>query len=180
MGGGARKSSNVIRGDHFSELTFKGKIGQFSLWLAPNPPPPPPPLPQAIRSWLPRQLYSNQNSATCNIDLNMGGKTHNIAFSIFRSKVVKQFSRFTTTFLVSSQTYSRYVHCYIKQFTWASWVSCLSMGLWVSHDQLALTIYTCGMIPHSAPSARYWKWVPWAVQQWSEKVCTAKNSNKEN
>ena len=26
-GGGSRKSSNVIRGDHFSELTFKGVIG---------------------------------------------------------------------------------------------------------------------------------------------------------
>ena len=26
-GGGLRKSSNVIRGDHFSEVTFKGRIG---------------------------------------------------------------------------------------------------------------------------------------------------------
>ena len=26
-GGGSRKSSNVIRGDHFSEVTFKGRIG---------------------------------------------------------------------------------------------------------------------------------------------------------
>ena len=26
-GGGSRKSSNVIRGDHFSEVTFKGGIG---------------------------------------------------------------------------------------------------------------------------------------------------------
>ena len=26
-GGGPRKSSNVIRGDHFSEVTFKGGIG---------------------------------------------------------------------------------------------------------------------------------------------------------
>ena len=26
-GGGSRKSSKVIRGDHFSEVTFKGGIG---------------------------------------------------------------------------------------------------------------------------------------------------------
>ena len=26
-GGGSRKSSNVVRGDHFSEVTFKGGIG---------------------------------------------------------------------------------------------------------------------------------------------------------
>ena len=26
-GGGSRKSSKVIRGDHFSEVTFKGEIG---------------------------------------------------------------------------------------------------------------------------------------------------------
>ena len=26
-GEGSRKSSNVIRGDHFSEVTFKGGIG---------------------------------------------------------------------------------------------------------------------------------------------------------
>ena len=26
-GGGSRKSSNVIKGDHFSEVTFKGGIG---------------------------------------------------------------------------------------------------------------------------------------------------------
>ena len=26
-GGGLRKSSNVIRGNHFSEVTFKGRIG---------------------------------------------------------------------------------------------------------------------------------------------------------
>ena len=26
-GGGSRKSSNVIRGDHFREVTFKGGIG---------------------------------------------------------------------------------------------------------------------------------------------------------
>ena len=27
MGGGSRKSSNLIRGNHLSEVTFKGRIG---------------------------------------------------------------------------------------------------------------------------------------------------------
>ena len=30
-GGGSRKSSNVIRGDHFSEVTFKGGSAKFHL-----------------------------------------------------------------------------------------------------------------------------------------------------
>ena len=43
-GRGTRKSSNVIRGDHFSEVvTFKGgRSAKISPCLAPNPPPPPP------------------------------------------------------------------------------------------------------------------------------------------
>ena len=43
-GRGTRKSSNVIRGHHFSEVvTFKGGGGsaKISPCLAPNPPPPP-------------------------------------------------------------------------------------------------------------------------------------------
>ena len=35
--GGSRKSSNVIRGVHFSEVTFKGGIGEISPYLGPNP-----------------------------------------------------------------------------------------------------------------------------------------------
>ena len=34
--GGSRKSSNVIRGGHFSEVTFKGEIAQISPCLASN------------------------------------------------------------------------------------------------------------------------------------------------
>ena len=40
-GGESRKSTKVIRGDHFSEVAFKGGIGQISPCLALNPPPPP-------------------------------------------------------------------------------------------------------------------------------------------
>ena len=39
VGGGSRKSSNVIRGDHFSEVTVKEGIGKISPCLAPNLPP---------------------------------------------------------------------------------------------------------------------------------------------
>ena len=42
-GGGWRKSSEVISGDHFSEVTFKGGIDKISSCLVPNPPPPLPP-----------------------------------------------------------------------------------------------------------------------------------------
>ena len=31
LGGGSRKSSKVIRGDHFSEVTFKGGSAKFHL-----------------------------------------------------------------------------------------------------------------------------------------------------
>ena len=42
-GGGSRKSSKVIRGDHFSEVTLKGGIGLISPFQVSNPPPSPPP-----------------------------------------------------------------------------------------------------------------------------------------
>ena len=38
-GGGSRRSSNVIKGDHFSEVTFKGGSGKFIPCSAQNPPP---------------------------------------------------------------------------------------------------------------------------------------------
>ena len=38
----SRKSRKVIRGDHFSEVAFKGGIGQISPCLALNPSNPPP------------------------------------------------------------------------------------------------------------------------------------------
>ena len=49
--GESRKSSNVISGDHFSELTFKGGSAKFNLVYPQilRPPPPPPPL-QAINN----------------------------------------------------------------------------------------------------------------------------------
>ena len=39
-GRGSQKSSKVIRGDHFSKVTFKRGIGQILPHFAPNPPPP--------------------------------------------------------------------------------------------------------------------------------------------
>ena len=44
MVGGLQKSSNVIRGDHFSEVTIKRGIGNITLF------PPPATLPQAINN----------------------------------------------------------------------------------------------------------------------------------
>ena len=41
MGGGSRKSSKVVKVDHFSEVTFKGGISKISPCFAPNRPPPP-------------------------------------------------------------------------------------------------------------------------------------------
>ena len=53
-GGGSRKSSNVIRGDHFSE----GGIGYISPCLTPDPPPlPPHPLDERKGRWLVEQHF---------------------------------------------------------------------------------------------------------------------------